>query len=145
MNIGIVGAGNVGGALGRRWAAAGHSIKFSLRDPRKSEVVDLVKKCGPNTSAVSVAEAAAFGEVVTIATPWPATQTAIEGAGDLSGKSVIDCTTPLKSDLSGLAISHTTSAAEQVASWAKAARRVQCITTTRATNMKGRNYGGHRH
>jgi len=144
MNIGIVGAGNVGGALGRRWAAAGHSIKFGLRDPRKSEVVDLVKKCGPNTSAVSVAEAAAFGEVVTIATPWPATQTAIEGAGDLSGKIVIDCRNPLKSDLRGLAIGHTTSAAEQVASWAKGARLVKCFNTTGANNMEDPNYGGDR-
>src|SRR5438552_17553596 len=129
MNIGIVGAGNVGGALGIIWTAASHSIKFGLRDTRKSEVVDLVKKCGPNTSAVSVAEEAAFGEVVTIATPWPATQTAIEGAGDLSGKIVIDCRNPLKSDLRGLAIGHTTSAAEQVASCAKGARLVKCFTT----------------
>lgn len=142
MNIGIIGAGNVGGALGKRWAVAGHKVKFGVRDPRKSEVTELVKKCGANVSAVSVGEAAAFGEVVTIATPWPATQAAIESAGDLSGKIVIDCTNPLKPDLSGLAIGHTTSAAEQVASWAKGARVVKCFNTTGANNMENPNYGG---
>jgi predicted dinucleotide-binding enzyme len=33
MHIGILGAGNVGGALGRLWAAQGHAIMFGVRDP----------------------------------------------------------------------------------------------------------------
>ncbi|MFN9459902.1 MAG: alginate lyase family protein, partial [Acidobacteriota bacterium] len=32
MQIGILGSGNVGGALGRRWAAAGHPVLFASRD-----------------------------------------------------------------------------------------------------------------
>ncbi len=121
MNIGIIGAGNVGGALGKRWTATGHNIKFGVREANKPEVVALLGKCGANASAGSVAEAAAFGELIAIATPWPATRAAIESAGHLAGKIVIDCTNPVKPDLSGLAIGHTTSAAEQVASWANVA------------------------
>ena len=33
MNIGIIGVGNVGGTLGRRWAQLGHSIAYGVREP----------------------------------------------------------------------------------------------------------------
>ena len=33
MNIAIIGAGKVGGALGTSWAKAGHTIVFGVRDP----------------------------------------------------------------------------------------------------------------
>ncbi|HET9212340.1 MAG TPA: NAD(P)-binding domain-containing protein, partial [Thermoanaerobaculia bacterium] len=31
MKIGIIGAGSVGGALGRGWARAGHEVTFGVR------------------------------------------------------------------------------------------------------------------
>jgi predicted dinucleotide-binding enzyme len=144
MNIGVIGAGNVGSALGKRWSAVGHHIKFGVRDPRKPEVVELVRNCGPNATAGTVADTASFGEAVAIATPWPATQQAIQSAGSLIAKIVIDCTNPLKSDLSGLAVGYTTSAAELIASWAAGARVVKCFNTTGANNMENPNYGADR-
>jgi len=96
MKIGIIGAGNVGGALGKGWAASGHEVKFGVRDPAKPEVTALLKQLGSAASASSVAEAAAFGEVVVLTTPWNATQTAIQSAGNLAGKILVDCTNPLK-------------------------------------------------
>src|SRR2546428_271301 len=33
MKIAIIGTGNVGTALGRRWAAAGHQVTFGSRHP----------------------------------------------------------------------------------------------------------------
>src|SRR6266480_3292814 len=60
MNIGIIGAGNVGGALGKRWTATGHKVKFGVRDANKPEVVALLGTCGANASASSVAEAASW-------------------------------------------------------------------------------------
>lgn len=140
MNIGIIGAGNVGGALGKRWAAAGHKVKFGVRDANKPEVQQLLKACGANGSAASVGAAAQFGEIVVLTTPFPVTQAAIESAGDLRGKIVIDCTNPLKPDLSGLTIGHDTSAGEQVAGWAKGARVVKCFNTTGANNMENASY-----
>lgn len=140
MNVGIIGAGNVGGALGKRWAAAGHKIKFGVRDATRPDVQQLLRGCGSEVSAGSVADAARFGEVVVLATPFPATQAALESAGDLTGKIVIDCTNPLKPDLSGLAVGHDTSAAELVASQAKGARVVKCFNTTGANNMENPAY-----
>lgn len=83
---------------------------------------ELLKSIGSKARAGSVAEAAAAADVIVLATPWPATQQAIQGAGNLTGKVVVDCTNPLKEDFSGLALGFTTSGAEQVAEWAKGAR-----------------------
>ncbi len=35
MKIGIIGSGNVGGALGNIWGKKGHEIMFSSRNPEK--------------------------------------------------------------------------------------------------------------
>jgi predicted dinucleotide-binding enzyme len=135
MNLGIIGAGNVGGTLGKSWAKAGHKIQFGLRNTAKPEVGTLLKDIGASARAVSVADAAAFGEVVVLTTPWDAAQAAIQSAGSLEGKILVDCTNPLKPDLSGLAIGLDTSAAEQVKLWATGARVVKCFNTTGAENM----------
>ena len=69
MKIGIIGAGSVGGALGQRWATAGHEINFGVRNTSKTEVLELLKSIGQRSSAASIADAAAFAEVVLLATP----------------------------------------------------------------------------
>jgi 8-hydroxy-5-deazaflavin:NADPH oxidoreductase len=140
MKIAVIGSGNVGGALGTGWAKKGHSVVFGVRDKNDQELASLLKKAGSNARAASVPEAAASGEVVVFATPWPATQDAIRNAGDLKGKIVLDCTNPLKPDLSGLLIGHTTSAAEQVANWASGAKVVKAFNTTGANNMENSRY-----
>jgi hypothetical protein len=69
MKIGIIGSGNVGGALGTAWAQAGHQVKFGVRDTTKPEVNALPQQAGANAAAGSVADAASFGEVVVFTTP----------------------------------------------------------------------------
>ena len=142
MRIGIIGAGSVGGALGRGWARAGHEVTFGVRDPSDPKTARLLEETGAGAKAASVAEAAAFGEVVVLATPWDATQEAVRSAGDLSGKIVFDCTNPLAPQLSGLTHGFDTSAAEQVASWAPGARVVKIFNTTGANNMADPGFKG---
>ena len=141
MRIGIIGAGNVGGTLGRAWAQKGHEVMFGVRQPKAAKVGALLEKTGGGAKAGTVAEAAAFGSVVTLATPWPATRDALRAAGDLGGKVLLDCTNPLKADFAGLEIGHTTSGAEQVAGWAKGARVVKIFNTTGFENMANPKYG----
>lgn len=141
MNIAILGAGNVGGALGKGWASKGHSIYFGVPDPQSEKMQTLLKSIGKNTRAGSVHDAAQNAEIVVLATPWPATRDAVLAAGKLAGKIVIDCTNPLEPDLSGLSIGHNTSAAEQVAQWAAGARVVKSFNTTGAGNMANTHYG----
>lgn len=134
MRIGIIGAGNVGGTLGRRWAGAGHEVVFGTRRPERVETP-------LGTRAAGVREAAEHGEVVVLATPWDGVREALAAAGDLEGKVLFDCTNPLAADLSGLAIGHTTSASEQVAALAPGARVVKIFNSTGAGNMADPLYG----
>src|SRR5690606_6504079 len=88
--IGIIGSGNMGGGLGLLWAAAGHQVLFSSRNP--AELADLVRDAGDNARSGSPSEAAAFGEIVLIAVPYGATpQIGQEQGPLLRGKIVIDC------------------------------------------------------
>jgi NADPH-dependent F420 reductase len=130
MKIAILGAGNVGGTLGRGWAKKGHDIFFGVRHPQDDKTRQLVQSLGGKARAGTVAEAAAFGEVVVLATPWQAAEAALREAGDLSGKVVIDCTNPLTPDFSGLEVGFSTSGAEQVARWATGAKVFKAFNTT---------------
>jgi predicted dinucleotide-binding enzyme len=143
MNIGIIGAGNVGGALGKSWAKAGHKIKFGVRNPDDPKHRGLLDACGPGASTGTNAGAAAFGEVIAVATPWDGTQSAIAGCGNLTGKVLVDCTNPLKfTPGTGLelAIGHTTSGGEMVAQWAQGARAVKCFNTYGFENFADASY-----
>lgn len=144
MKIGIIGSGNVGGALGTRWAKIGHEVIFGTRDPRGPEMQQLAARASGKTRAASLADAAREGQVLLLATPWPAAQQVIAGLGDLSGKILIDATNPLLPDLSGLAIGTTTSAAEQVAGWARGAKVVKAFNTVGANIMANPAFEGHR-
>ena len=141
MKIGVIGAGNVGGTIGRGWAHKGHEVLFGVRDPRDAKVADLLAESGNKASAGSIRQAAAFGDVVALSTPWAAAREAIQMAGDLSGKIVLDCTNPLRSDASGLDVGHTTSGGEMVASWAENARVVKIFNMTGFGNMADPRYG----
>jgi 8-hydroxy-5-deazaflavin:NADPH oxidoreductase len=133
MRMAIIGAGNVGKALGTGWAAKGHEIVFGVRDPAAADDAVLPAR----TRSASVAEAAKDAEIVVLATPWPATEEAIRAAGDLAGRIVIDCTNPLQMGADGLelALGHTTSGGEQVARWAKGAAVFKTFNQTGFENM----------
>jgi len=142
MKIGIIGAGNVGGALGKGWAKKGHTVRFGVRDSSDPKLSALLKEAGTNARTSSVQEAVAFGDVVALATPWPAAREAVGAAGSLRGKILLDCTNPLKPDLSGLELGLSTSAAEQVAGWAPGAKVVKIFNTTGSNNMENSKYPG---
>lgn len=138
--ISVIGTGGVGGTLGCRWARRGHAVFFGVRDPADPKVRELVTRSGPSARAGSIAEAAAFGAVIVLATPWDAAESVLRAVGDLSGKILLDCTNPLKADLSGLAVGLATSGAEQVATWAPRAHVVKVFNTTGVENMADPRY-----
>ena len=51
MKIAIIGAGNVGGALGANWAKKGHDIVFGVRDPKAEKIQALLKTIGGKATA----------------------------------------------------------------------------------------------
>ena len=127
MRVGIIGAGNVGTGIGKRLSAAGHAVTLSFS--KSQDALDqAVATVGADAKSVSVADAAAHGEVVVLATPWGATREALDQAGDaLDGRVLWDCTNPLLPDMSGLALGTTTSGGEQVQAWAPGARVVKAV------------------
>jgi 8-hydroxy-5-deazaflavin:NADPH oxidoreductase len=143
MKIGILGAGNVGGSLGRIWASKGHDITFGVPDPSSARVRAAVAALQGRGRAGNNREAAT-AEVVILSVPWPAAEEAIRAAGALDAKVLIDCTNPLNADLKGLSIGLTTSAAEQVAAWAPRAKVVKAFNTLGAGNFGRSDFSGQR-
>ncbi len=139
MKIAIIGAGRVGAALGTRWAVAGHQVMYGVRRPEDPRITPLLEGT-PNGRAGSVAQAAAFGDVVVLATPWSATESAIRAAGSLAGKIVVDVTNPLNETFSGLTVGHTSSGGETVAKWAKGAKVIKTLNSTGSNNMLDPKY-----
>ena len=69
MNIGIIGAGNIGKTAADLFARAGH--KVALSNSRGPETLrDTAEELGPKVTAMTAADAAAFGEVVLEAVPF---------------------------------------------------------------------------
>jgi 8-hydroxy-5-deazaflavin:NADPH oxidoreductase len=92
--VSIIGAGNVGGNLGRSFAKAGLEVRFGVRPG--SDVKALLDECGKSASASDPAEAAAWGDVVFIAVPGSVAVDVTRSLADkLDGKIVVDCNNPL--------------------------------------------------
>lgn len=93
LQIGLIGAGSMGGPLGQLWAAAGHDIVYSSRNPE--ELMGLVRSAAPRAAAGYADAASHFGEVVVLAVPPSAVPQLGEDYGHLmQGKIVIDITNP---------------------------------------------------
>ena len=96
MKIGIIGTGDIGGALARHWGAAGHQLVISSRHPEQLQ--SLAKEIGPNVRVGTPREAAAFGDVIMLAVPYNATpQIGRDYAAELKGKVVMDAGNPYPS------------------------------------------------
>jgi NADPH-dependent F420 reductase len=129
MKIAILGAGKVGGNLGKQWAAAGHTIVFGSRDPNSEKVKTLLGDIGPQASATSEADAVRDAEVVLLAVPYGAAQEVLANVGDLGGRVLIDATNALAQGGPAAPLSPASSAGLNVAGWAKNARVVKAFNT----------------
>ena len=87
--IGIIGAGNIGGALGALWVKSGHPVMFSSRN--LDEIKEMVAALGPLAHAGTVAQAIAFGDALFIAVPYAALpQIGNDNRAALKGKVMLD-------------------------------------------------------
>jgi len=132
MRIAIIGAGNVGQALGRGWTKAGHEIVFGVPDPTPARY--------PKLKAEQLklpAEAAANAAAIVLATPWDKTEAAVASLGEVSDRIIIDCTNPLTMTPQGfgLALGFDRSGGERVAEWTKGAAVFKTLNQTGAENM----------
>ena len=126
MKIGIIGAGNMGTGLGKYWARNKHDLMLSYsRDENKLRAA--AASVGKGVRTGSAAEAAGFGDVVLLATPYAGTPEAIRAAGPLDGKIVFGCVNPFNPDFSEMTVGTTTSGAEEMATLARGAKYVAAL------------------
>ncbi|GAB4581443.1 MAG: NADPH-dependent F420 reductase [Anaerolineales bacterium] len=91
MYITILGAGNIGGTLGKKWVAAGHTIIFGVRDPQSPKTQATLAQI--NANPLPIPEAIRAGEVILFSVPWAVVPEIVAtNKSALSGKMLIDAT-----------------------------------------------------
>jgi hypothetical protein len=93
--IGIIGSGIVAKTLANGFLKHGYQVMMGSRDV--SKLTDWKEKGGTNASVGSFSDAAAFGEIIVLATKGNVSKDALNlaGAANLKGKTVIDTTNPI--------------------------------------------------
>ncbi len=134
--VAMIGTGNVGAALGRRFAENGHTIVYGSRDPSAADVRELVAVTGNGATATTPADAAAQGAIVILAVPWSAAEDVVRALPELRGKIVVDPTNPRLMAADGFAdYPIEDSNAERIARLAPGAHVVKAFSTLGAETM----------
>lgn len=89
MRIAIIGAGSVGGGLGKAFGAAGHQVVFGVRDPESTKTMTALAEI-PDAEAMAPGEAVEGADVVVFALRPVAVPSMVAEIGSLDGRIVID-------------------------------------------------------
>lgn len=97
-NVGILGSGSVGQALGNGFIKYGHTVLIGSRDT--SKLKDWQSNAGKKAHSGSFEEAASFGEIIVLACKATAAKDILTmvGANNLKGKVIIDATNPIANE-----------------------------------------------
>jgi predicted dinucleotide-binding enzyme len=134
-NVGIIGSGAVGRALGTGLVNLGYRVMIGSRQPDAEKLVAWKTAAGANASTGSLSDTAAFGEILIVATKWSGTENALtlSGPEHFNGKVVIDTTNPIggppptPEGLISFTIGTTDSAAENIQRWLPGAHVVKAF------------------
>lgn len=137
MKIGIIGSGNMGGALAKLWSDKSHSILITSTSPEQTQAV--AKSIGKNVVTGSTADAVSYGDVVVFAFPYESLNDVIGKGGSFKNKIIIDLINPLTPDVKGLLIGFTTSAGEEIEKLIPDAKVVKAFNTISAAVIKSGN------
>ncbi len=91
LRIAVLGAGNIGGTLGRKWVLAGHNVAFGVTTPNSARALKLRAELGNRVTIDLVEAALANSDVVVMALPGNAMdETITKHAVQLDGKIIFD-------------------------------------------------------
>jgi predicted dinucleotide-binding enzyme len=126
QKVGIIGDGNVGGALKKGIERSGRQVRASGRDKG------------------AVQQVAAWGELVILAVPFAALDEVVANAREqLAGKVVVDVTNPLDNQMN-LAVGFDSSGAEQLQKKLPRSKVVKAFNTVFAVHMSTGKLGTQR-
>ncbi|MBS1515660.1 MAG: NAD(P)-binding domain-containing protein [Bacteroidetes bacterium] len=136
MNIAIIGAGNVGGALAKAFHKAGHKIFIGSRESVSDKTKKLVEE-NPEFKILPINQAAAEADVILIAATPDSVRSISEALGDVSDKIIIDTMNSVFKKPEGY--KNTTEALLQLTNCKDI---VKCFNTTGFENMYNPVYDG---
>lgn len=136
MNIAIIGTGNVGGALGTKWAIAGHNILLGAKDPQNFKGKALLEN--PNTTVYSITEAVQKAAVILLATPATAAAEVAQLLGDTTDKIIIDAMNVVM----GRGPAGFSNTADAILANTQTDKVIKCFNTTGYNNMENTLYNG---
>lgn len=146
MDVTIIGAGNMGRGIGARLASGGHSLTILDTDPDQASGLAAELDGGRGAASGAGADEPLEDEVVVVALPYAAAESAVrERADELDGKTVVDITNPVDFEtFDGLVTPADSSAAEELAKLAPGARVVKAFNTTFAGTLERGEVAGQR-
>src|SRR5690349_17741076 len=110
MDVAIIGAGNVGGALARAFVRSGHDVTITARNPERLSEVAAATGASP---VPTNAEAARSADVIILATPFTSAADIAAEIRDVSvGRVIVDTTNRMTFGPSGPDMDTTSSNAE---------------------------------
>jgi NADPH-dependent F420 reductase len=127
MTVAILGSGKMGAGFARLLASKGFDVAIGHRDRNKA--VALADEIGAKAKGGTVKEAASKADIILLAVRYPDAADALQAAGDLTDKVVVDISNPITADYKGLTIGHSTSAAEEIQKLAPGAKVVKAFNT----------------
>ncbi|MEN0087255.1 MAG: NAD(P)-binding domain-containing protein [Pseudomonadota bacterium] len=127
MRFEIIGGGNLGSSLARLLSGLGHAVRVHVPNPDDEKYGPLAGL--PNVKLAATGKADPDADMILLATPWDATLSAVEALGELSGRTLVDCTNPVTYGAAGmaLAIDANSSAAEMISDKATGAIVAKCF------------------
>ncbi len=137
MRIAVIGTGNIGAALGRKWSALGHIVQFGVRDTDSPSVVALKLE---KFKITDIQEAVNASDVIVLAIPFQAVEEVLKNTLGLTMKILVDTTNAVSTPLPyGYE-----SAAEAIAYWSKSSKVVKAFNSTGVANLVEPLYGDHK-
>jgi 8-hydroxy-5-deazaflavin:NADPH oxidoreductase len=100
LTIAVLGAGNIGGTLGKKWSGAGHEVRFGVQNPTGKHAQALRAELG-NQAAIGTPGDVLQGklDVVVIALPGGVVEATVQQyAAELNGHIIIDAANRMGED-----------------------------------------------
>lgn len=142
MRIAFIGTGNVGAPLADRLQKLGHQVFIAAHNPESKSVLEASKR---NSELIvkSLIEAVQEAEIVFLATPFNAIETALAPVKSLlDGKILVDCTNPVGANLSH-GLQSQISGSETVQEFVPNAHVVKAFTIYGFENFEDSTYAGY--